>query len=521
MQLHSKVRRLLIPVMMASAVWQSAPVHSITLGAPQVQSTPGTGWVAELPLRDLGQLRLDQISVRLAPSEAWKRAQLETPDDPQRYRLGLSHQNQVPVLRIESDHAVAGHLDLLIELQWPRGRMLREVGILFGATPDPNAPPSIRIPASIQVQQGDTASALVRSHLEPSATLSQALMALQQSNPDAFVEGNVNRLRAGVILDLPKPEEVLALDPELARQEFEQQTQEWLVYRAELAGQPSPSSALAPQVATGQVQTPKTSKPGVRGDRLTLSAPTPGGSAATDKLARQRNEQQVAEREAELKRNIQDLDRLLQSESGKESASGVRPSPVAPPPVSASTTTRVIERLSQLPAIPWLALAVVLIITGLVFRRVRHSARAAAVEGESGRLFSDEALNIKSDTNRGVTQTEPDTMPVPSPSVAKAPGQAETAASPLSVSSVLAGVSLDLPKEPPKDLTNLADQAAPQDISTEDLATFMVLRWALVQELWHKGFSHTSTVMAKEIFEHDDTPDKLHDEVKFWLEKRS
>ena len=171
----------------------------------------------------------------------------------------------------------------------------------------------LQIPAAIWVQPGDTAGALVASHLDPALDRSQALWALAQANPDAFVGGNVNRLRAGAVLKWPESNQIQSLDPVQAREAIAQQMEEFAAYRSELASLAGPTQAdESAQVATGKVQPAQKDKAEKTTDQLTLST---AGADGTDQIAAQRQAQQTAERAAEINRNIQELNRIVQGDN--------------------------------------------------------------------------------------------------------------------------------------------------------------------------------------------------------------
>ena len=104
-------------------------LHALTLGEPRVLSEPGQPLVAELPLRDLGAVKPDQLRVRMAAQAAWQAAGMPYPVDVERHEISLSTSNGEPVVLLRNPQAVhADVLDLLIELQWPQGRLQREIG---------------------------------------------------------------------------------------------------------------------------------------------------------------------------------------------------------------------------------------------------------------------------------------------------------------------------------------------------------------------------------------------------------
>ncbi len=214
-------------------------------------------------------------------------------------------------------------LNFLLELDWAKGRLVREYTVLLdpplydrnrrpattqaaspvarpsaplAAAPTvPNTPPA---PASVAadgslgaVQANDTAWGLALAH-RPDRTVSvqQMMLALLRANPAAFIRQNVNQLRRGAILRMPTREEMGQLAQHEAVEEIQRQHQLWQDYRqgvvATVVEPPAsaPDDLLAPQDATPKL-TPK--EAGSDAARLELAAPddgevaakTPGGEA--------------------------------------------------------------------------------------------------------------------------------------------------------------------------------------------------------------------------------------------------
>ncbi|MDI9330244.1 MAG: FimV/HubP family polar landmark protein [Alphaproteobacteria bacterium] len=471
------------------ALLASPAAWPLTLGEPSLVLGTSGAWVAELPLRGLKVVRLDDVKARLAPASAWALAQMQAPD-PKDFQLSIVRLESGPTLRIESSTG-GGFIDLLIELQWPRGRLLREIGLLL----DPGAASSVQshvsVPGSIGVQSGDTAGALALSHLDAGASLSQALLALQQANPDAFLGGNINRLRAGATLKLPDAEQIKAVSPDEAREAMAQQMEEYAQYRSELAAQSAPGTDPSQQVASGKVQLPQRDKVQAPGDRLTLSAPETGPG---DQIAAQREAQQTAQRAAELNRNIQELNRVMQSGPPGDSPGLASPLPLPAP----SAPSGLIDAWAKHPNTPWAALALVLLLAaGISWRALRRPMVADTQNKVSPALKVDFDLNLPG----------PDSLPPLPESVHRAPTpvvRASTAvptASAFTPGNPMAGLSLEL-----TDQTDL-----PADANE--------VRWELIQALWQRGMTETARVLARELQE--QAPPEWSQCAHMWLDERA
>ena len=70
----------------------------------------------------------------------------------------------------------------------------------------------------MRVRQGDTASRIASRNLPSNVSLDQMLVSMLRSNPNAFIGGNINRIKAGAVLDLPSQAQADAVPQEEARQ---------------------------------------------------------------------------------------------------------------------------------------------------------------------------------------------------------------------------------------------------------------------------------------------------------------
>ena len=179
------------------------------------------------------------------------------------------------------------------------------------------------------MQAGDTAGRLANAYRPASVSLDQMLVAMMRANPDAFIQGNVNRLKAGAVLQMPDEVAAQATPAPEARQILAAQAKDFNEFRRKLAGAaPTTAVAAAERSASGTVQTrvedkkPATTAP----DKLTLSkGSVKGQKAAEDQLAKDKQASEAATRMAELSKNITDLNKL----GAASSATGGSAAPAA------------------------------------------------------------------------------------------------------------------------------------------------------------------------------------------------
>ena len=106
------------------------------------------------------------------------------------------------------------------------------------------------VPGTVSVQRGDTLSGIVsRLGLTDSVTLYQALSAMLEANPDAFVDGNMNRLKAGASLTVPDISSISQVSRSGAISEFQSQVAEYNQYLVDIGysapGSDAGSSSIA------------------------------------------------------------------------------------------------------------------------------------------------------------------------------------------------------------------------------------------------------------------------------------
>ena len=186
-----------------------------------------------------------------------------------------------------------------------------------GAAPRPSAPGPDERPASdgksIKVQTGDTAGRIAATYKPADVSLDQMLVAMLRTNPDAFINGNVNRIKAGAVVELPNAAQASSVTADEARQTLSVQSTNFNEYRRKLAGvAPAQQVAAADRQVSGGVQTRvEDKKPAATSpDKLTLSKGAVKGTAPEAQIAQSRQTREASERVAELSKNITELSRL-------------------------------------------------------------------------------------------------------------------------------------------------------------------------------------------------------------------
>ncbi|MDX1694707.1 MAG: FimV/HubP family polar landmark protein [Ketobacteraceae bacterium] len=180
-------------------------------------------------------------------------------------------------------------VNFLVEVHWPAGRLLREYTLLLDppnfslAPPEPvkpattttGAPTTTTVTSTPQTTTRSTVSApatttpsggesggktygptgssdslwSIAKALRPSESVSiqQTMIAIQQLNPDAFIDGNINLLKKGQILRGPSAEEARQISTRQAIDLVQQQNRAW---KERISG-----GRAATEVETAQIDT--------------------------------------------------------------------------------------------------------------------------------------------------------------------------------------------------------------------------------------------------------------------------
>jgi len=141
----------------------------------------------------------------------------------------------------------------------------------------------------------------------------QVMMALLKSNPKAFTDGNVHRLKVGQVLRIDDPALITAISEKQAAQEYITQTEAWDAYRQQVA-----AAAEQQPLTTGEIDSTAVDNIAeAPSGELTLSAPDGDDlSAASTAPSQDASGQEVAR----LKGELENITQQANAERGKNSA---------------------------------------------------------------------------------------------------------------------------------------------------------------------------------------------------------
>jgi len=282
----------------------SGTAGAVGMGAINVSSALGEPLNAEIDLGGIGNKanKNGDLTARIASPEVFKGADLDYPYTLPALTFAIeSRANGQPFLRITSRSPVNDpFVTLLVELNWPSGRLLREYTFLLdppgfrperpvesrvsslapiAATHRPNAESvnisSARIgvapvlsssapekPAAVGrtssgkiiVKRGDTLRKIAQQAGPPDVSLERMLVALYRANTDEFDGNNMNRIRVGQILRMPSDTAINKVTQAEAMEEIRVQTADWDAYRHKLAAASiTPKEPAARQEISGKI----------------------------------------------------------------------------------------------------------------------------------------------------------------------------------------------------------------------------------------------------------------------------
>lgn len=196
---------------------------------------------------------------------------------------------------------------------------------------------------TITVRTGDTASRLALRYLSPNVSLDQMMLAMLKANPDAFIQGNVNLVKAGAVLRMPNAEDATQIPRAEARKTVIAQTMEFAEYARRLAESPLLVDSKNSRTMSGKVttETAKTDPLSAQQDKLTLSKSNVGTDSAEAELAKEREAKDASDQLDALNKNLKELETLSQSLStpAPAVASVNPPAPSAALPSSDSSSS--------------------------------------------------------------------------------------------------------------------------------------------------------------------------------------
>jgi pilus assembly protein FimV len=319
-------------ILLACLSLVSLPSFAESLGRLTVISDLDQPLIAEIELHGVNATDLGQYSAQLASEQAYRIQGIEKTPPQNSIRVEVVRKfDNSPVLKLTSSQALHSRsTNILVQLDWPSGRVMREYALLLEPSQVSNSAPApidsvvftrnrVQPPAEVaeaakspakpdapaatpatpsaaneaakpkttvaaveppaggySTNKGDTLSKIARRMQVDGVSLDQMLQALYLANKDAFIDGDINKLKAGVEL---KPPSAADFASALSAPAVTAQSEDWRSYRNQAANLVKESEANE----TGAEQVPQTGKLDKVEDK---AVPATGGAKDVLKLSR-------------------------------------------------------------------------------------------------------------------------------------------------------------------------------------------------------------------------------------------
>ena len=222
---------------------------AVTLGNARVNSFLSQPLDVEIDIVGLAPEQNQDLRLRIANQTHFDRLGIAYENFLADLTFDVVRDGQRWLVRVRSDRPMTEpFIDFPLQMNWPGGSLIKQYTLLLDPparvrparttrprTP-PTAAPSQAAPASEStsgpftygpVRPGETLWPIAKRFKPSGVTTRQMAMALLRANPSAFIDGNVNRLRAGAVLTIPSATFVEELDAVTADAEFAAQNRRW------------------------------------------------------------------------------------------------------------------------------------------------------------------------------------------------------------------------------------------------------------------------------------------------------
>ena len=263
---------------------QASSVLGLGLGEMTLGSYLNEPLNAQVDLLNVGGLHEDQIRVRLATSEDFTRMGVDRAYflTSISFDVEIDDNGHARIVITSEDPVLEPYLDFIVEARWPSGRLLREYTVLVDppvfdqsnpvvsasrrvaevdGEPEPAKKKSVtssttgtRVdvrdsnlapgempnrafnsstsPAPVagtryMIHRDDTLWDIASTARPAGASVYQTMLDIQRLNPDAFIGGNINRVKAGYIVYLPDENDISSGNLSQALAEVREQNEAW------------------------------------------------------------------------------------------------------------------------------------------------------------------------------------------------------------------------------------------------------------------------------------------------------
>jgi len=359
--------RTFTSVAVIGALGLLVPIHSYAFGLGKItpNSVLNEPFRAEIPVTALRGDDAETLKVQLASNKEFAKAGLKRTFLLSQLNFEIVDISGVTTVVVTSSQPVKEpFLDFLIKATTSNGRLIREYTVLldppknvFNKAPEPvavtkknvvqpqaktvtryenNTPARpTRAPAtsskkwssdSYKVTSNDTLTGIAKKvRPDSSISMNQMMMALLNSNQNAFINQNINRLKSGVTLTIPSTSDIKSLTKSQADAQVQAQHAEWK-NRNKVSNPVNVDLAISDEQMNGNNSTEQSSSAANTESRLKLVAPTnetldgdensdiagvEGGTSLEEQLTLA---QETIERQSQEKRDIESRMEIMEKQ---------------------------------------------------------------------------------------------------------------------------------------------------------------------------------------------------------------
>ncbi len=364
-----KVRKLAVALALAGGLG-SGMAQALGLGEIELQSWLNEPLDAEISLRQSAGVDPGDVFVNVAPESAYQRVGLERNQflSKLKFEVVTGSDGNLAINVSSREPVREPYLNFLLELTWPNGRLMREYAVLVdppvyaeesgvreqvsapvsSAASAParqtttRSPESVRREAAVQrapargyqpdsfgpTGPSDTLWTIAqRMRPDSSVSMQQMMLAIQDLNPDAFIDGNINKLKRGQVLRAPTLDQIQSRTKAEANRVVTRQNEEFQSPRPVDATRTA-QAETAPVQTAGNAGTdelkllvaeeetsPRTDDEGgsAGGDGEQAGGADAGNAVAMEELdATRRENEELSSRLQDMQEQVQTLQRLLE-----------------------------------------------------------------------------------------------------------------------------------------------------------------------------------------------------------------
>lgn len=363
-----KVRKLAVALALAGGLG-SGVAQALGLGEIELQSYLNEPMDAEIVLPQSQGVDPGDVFVNIAPERAYQRLGLQRNLFLGKLRFDVATRSDGNlVVNVSSREPLREpYLNFLLELTWPNGRLMREYAVLVDPpvyAEESGVSEQVRAPSTASSAQSRPASSVrnaesarrqarveqsrspgyqagtfgptgasdtlwtIAATVRPDNRLSmqQVMLALQDLNPNAFIDNNINRLKRGEVLRVPSAEQIRSRTRAEAIRVVAQQNQDFQKPKrtldATVAQQPQTGAANEAPAGGDELKLLVADNEGGRneaeggsagGDGQLAGGADAGAAVAMEELESARRENsELNTRVDDLQDQVQTLQRLLE-----------------------------------------------------------------------------------------------------------------------------------------------------------------------------------------------------------------